>query len=116
MTHLEASIGFGRYDTNEMLYAKDLLPQIPDDSLTVFDKGFLAAEILCGLTANGNNHPFLIPAKSNTCWEVRDGTADDATVRMRARHRHARSARPCLSSRTRGRFGPLTRGAARASC
>lgn len=82
-THLVASIGFGRYDTNEMLYAKDLLPQIPDDSLTVFDKGFLAAEILCGLTANGHNRHFLIPAKSNTCWEVMDGTADDATVRMR---------------------------------
>lgn len=43
-THLIADINFGRYDTNEMVYAKGLLPQIPEDSLTVFDKGFLAAE------------------------------------------------------------------------
>ena len=41
-THLVADINFGRYDTNEMMYAKSLLPQIPQDSLTVFDKGFLA--------------------------------------------------------------------------
>ncbi|MEF9344459.1 DDE transposase, partial [Ralstonia solanacearum species complex bacterium KE101] len=34
-THLVADIRFGRYDTNEMVYAKDLLPEIPDDSLTV---------------------------------------------------------------------------------
>ncbi|BBQ03030.1 hypothetical protein BSFA1_81580 (plasmid) [Burkholderia sp. SFA1] len=38
-----------------MVYAKSLLPQIPQDSLTVFDKGFLAAEILCGLTMNASN-------------------------------------------------------------
>ncbi|MBB3260878.1 hypothetical protein F4827_005653 [Paraburkholderia bannensis] len=82
-THLVSAIGFGRYDTNEMLYAKGLLPQIPDDSLTVFDKGFLAAEILCGLTMGGQNRHFLIPAKSNTCWEVTGGKAHDADVRMR---------------------------------
>ena len=50
-----------------MVYAKSLLAQIPEDSLTVFDKGFLAAEILCGLTMNAHNRHFLIPAKTNTC-------------------------------------------------
>jgi hypothetical protein len=54
-THLVVDAAFGRYDTNEMLYAKMLVPGIPDHTLTVFDKGFLAAEILCGLTANGQN-------------------------------------------------------------
>lgn len=63
-------IAFGCYDSNEMLYAKELVPRIPDDSLTVFDKGYFAAEILCGLTIQGSNRHFLIPAKSNTCWEV----------------------------------------------
>jgi len=81
-THLVADIKLGRYDTNEMVYAKSLLPQIPEDSLTVFDKGFLA-EILCGLTMGARNRHFVIPVKSNTCWEVISGTADDATVRMR---------------------------------
>jgi hypothetical protein len=59
-THLVVDVAFGRYDTNEMLYAKTLVPGIPDHTLTVFDKGLLAAEILCGLTANGQNRHFLI--------------------------------------------------------
>jgi hypothetical protein len=81
-THL-VGMAFGCYDTNEMLYAKELVPRIPDDSLTVFDKGFLAAEILCTLTMHGHNRHFLIPAKSNTCWEVVEGSPEDAVVRMR---------------------------------
>lgn len=82
-THLIRDIEFGRYDTNEMLYAKQLVPRIPDDSITVFDKGFLAAEILCGLTTCGQNRHFVIPAKANTRWDVIEGKPDDATVRMR---------------------------------
>lgn len=83
-THLVADINLGVYDTNEMVYAQDLLPQqIPKNSLTVFDKGFLAARILCGLTMHGHNRHFLIPAKSHTRWDVIDGTPDDAMVRMR---------------------------------
>jgi hypothetical protein len=90
---------FGRYDTNEMVYAKSLLPRIPEDSLTLFDKGFLAAEILCGLTMGARNRHirshFLIPAKSNTCWEVISDSADDATVRMRV-SQQARKKCPAL--------------------
>jgi hypothetical protein len=82
-THLVVDAVFGRYDTNEMLYAKMLVPDIPNDTLTVFDRGFLAAEILYGLTANGHNRHFLIPAKVNTKWEVVDGPPEDAIVQMR---------------------------------
>lgn len=82
-SHIIADAAFGPYGINEMLYAKTLLEQIPDDSLTVFDKGFLAAEILCQLTAQGSNRHFLIPAKSNSKWELLSGTADDAIVQMR---------------------------------
>jgi hypothetical protein len=82
-THLVRDAAFGPYGINEMLYAKELLSSIPDDSLTAFDKGFLAAEILCRLTQNGKNRHFVIPAKANTKWEVVDGNASDALVRMR---------------------------------
>ncbi|WEF31355.1 IS4 family transposase [Pseudoduganella chitinolytica] len=82
-THLIRDAKFGPYGINEMLYAKELLASIPDDSLTVFDKGFLSAEILCGLTVGGTNRHFIIPAKSNTKWEVVGGTADDAMIEMR---------------------------------
>lgn len=81
--HLIERAAFGPYGTNEMLYAKELLPAIPDNSLTAFDKGFLSAEILCGLTSRGRNRHFIIPAKANTKWEVIDGLSDDALVQMR---------------------------------
>jgi len=82
-THLIRRAVFGPYATNEMSYAKELVPAIPADSLTVFDRGFLSAEILCALTAGAENRHFLIPAKSNTKWEVLEGDESDAIVRMR---------------------------------
>jgi hypothetical protein len=94
-THLIRDAVFGPYATNEMLYAKQLVAQIPADSLTVFDRGFLSAEILCALTAGAGNRHFLIPAKSNTKWEVLEGDAQDAIVRMRVSPQ-ARAKRPEL--------------------
>ena len=82
-THLIRNATFGPYDVNEMLYAREILDSIPDDSLTAFDKGFLSAEILCALTTAGSNRHFVIPAKANTKWEIVEGTAEDAVVIMR---------------------------------
>ncbi len=82
-THLVCDIAFGQYGQNEMLYAKTLVKRIADYSLTVFDRGFLCAEILLGLTMEGEQRHYLIPAKSNTKWELIYGSADDGLVRMR---------------------------------
>ena len=82
-THLVADIAFGQYGQNEMLYAKTLIEGIADHSLTVFDRGFLCAEILLRLTRQGEQRHYLIPAKSNTKWEVLSGTDEDCLVRMR---------------------------------
>lgn len=82
-THLIRDAAFGAYGVNEMLYAKELLTSIPDDSLTAFDKGFLSAEILLGLTRAGTNRHFIIPAKANTRWERIGGTPDDALIALR---------------------------------
>lgn len=81
-THLVWDIAFGEYGQNEMLYAKTLVKRIDDHSLTVFDRGFLCAEILLGLTLAGNERHYLISAKSNTKWEVLSGSEDDCLVRM----------------------------------
>ncbi len=46
------------------------LAPLPITTLTVFDRGFLSAEILLGLTLSGERRHFLIPAKSNSRrWE-----------------------------------------------
>lgn len=82
-THLVCDIAFGPYDQNEMRYAKSLIEGIAEHSLTVFDRGFLSAEILVGLTMAGQERHYLIPAKSNTKWEVLSGRTEDCFVRMR---------------------------------
>jgi hypothetical protein len=87
---------FGPYGINEMLYAKELLTSIPDDSLTAFDKGFLSAEILCGLTGGGTNRHFIIPAKANTKWEVVGGTANDIVIEMRVSPQARKKCLNCL--------------------
>ena len=83
-THLAHSAVFGSYGTNEMLYAKQLIDRIPNDSLNVFDRGFLSAEILCALTQGDSERHFVIPAKSNIRWQVIEGDekGNDFTVRM----------------------------------
>lgn len=82
-THLIADMAFGQYGQNEMLYAKTLVERITDHSLTVFDRGFLCAEILLSLSLAGEERHYLIPAKSNTKWERLSGTEQDGLVRMR---------------------------------
>jgi hypothetical protein len=82
-THLVADMAFGQYGQNEMLYAKTLVERIADHSLTIFDRGFLCAEILLGLSLSGEARHYLIPAKSNTKWALLSGTEEDGLVRMR---------------------------------
>ncbi|CAN7783310.1 IS4 family transposase [Cupriavidus necator] len=94
-THLVADIAFGCYGQNEMLYAKPLIERVPDHSLTIFDKGFLSAEILWGLRMQGQERHFLIPAKKNLQWEQLSGSEDDCIVRMKVSPQ-ARQKNPAL--------------------
>ena len=55
LTTLVHSVAFGPYGADEMLYAKQLIDAVPNESLTVFDRGFLSAEILCALIRGGAN-------------------------------------------------------------
>lgn len=94
-THLVTDMAFGEYGQNEMIYAKMLTGRIADHSLTVFDKGFLSAEILLGLNLAGIERHYLIPAKCNSKWERGSGTPDDGIVRMRV-SQQARAKAPHL--------------------
>jgi hypothetical protein len=82
-TQLMLAARFGTYRQAEMGYALDLLSEVPDHSLTVFDRAFLGAQLLCNLVKSGTERHFLVPAKSNTCWTIIDGNAQDAIVEMK---------------------------------
>jgi hypothetical protein len=81
-TQLIRDARFGPYKTSEITFAHELLASVPDDSLTIIDRGFLSAQLLCNLASAGRNRHFLIPAKSNTKWTVVEGSDTDALVEM----------------------------------
>lgn len=96
-THLLRDAVFGEYGKNEMRYAKELIDAIPEHSLTVFDRGFLSAEILLQVQQTGVQRHWLIPAKSNSQWEKLDKHPTDYRVRMKVSPQ-ARKACPALPS------------------
>jgi hypothetical protein len=78
-SHLLAGAWLGPYGgTSELDGAKQLRALVPDDSLTILDRGFLAASMLLGV-ASGQNRYWLTRAKSTSKWRVlqRLGNGDE---------------------------------------
>ena len=69
-SHLLAAASWGPYGNDERKYAEDLWPAVPDDSLVIADRNYLAATILMPLERDGQNRHWLTRAKSNTKWRV----------------------------------------------
>jgi hypothetical protein len=78
-SHLMVSVAFGPYAESEIVLASALWREVPDDSLMMVDRGFLAAGILVPLNRDGKNRHWLTRAKSTTRWRVleRLGKDDD---------------------------------------
>ena len=86
------------YRRSEMRLADELLQQIPDHSVTLFDKGFWGAELLSSLSSAGSNRHWLIPAKKGlVCEEVSRYSQHDRLVRMKVSPQ-ARKRNPALPS------------------
>lgn len=67
-SHLLAAANFGPYIESEYQLAVDLWEEIPDNSLTIVDRNFLAAKIFLGLQRSGSNRNWLIRSRSNSKW------------------------------------------------
>jgi hypothetical protein len=65
-SHLIASASFGPFEVSEMAMAADLWKTIPDDSLTIVDRNYLAGGVLVPLAAGGANRHWLLRSKSDT--------------------------------------------------
>lgn len=82
-SHLLAAVRFGPYEKGEHAYAAELWASVPDDSLTIVDKGFFSAGVLIPLTRGRKNRHWLIRAKKNLrCKPVRKLGANDHLVEM----------------------------------
>ncbi len=69
-SHVLAAARFGPYTRGEHSYANELWSELPDQSLTVVDRNFLAANVLIPLSRAGRERHWLIRAKKNTAWRV----------------------------------------------
>jgi hypothetical protein len=78
-SHLLAAVAFGPYGDSERRYAAALWTSVPNDSVTIVDRNFLAAGVLIPLQRDGINRHWLVRAKSNTRLNVvkRLGDGDD---------------------------------------
>ena len=102
-SHLLVAAEFGPWTTGEHPYARALWPQVPNDSLTVVDRGFLAAGPLLALHAAGANRHWLVRAKANTRMRLLQSVgAGDALVEMQV-SAAARRGDPTLPATWRAR-------------
>lgn len=69
-SHLLRAAAFGPHAAGEYTYAAPLWAAVPNDSLTIVDRGFLAAAPLLALAGAGTNRHWLVRAKRNTRYRV----------------------------------------------
>ena len=83
-SHLILDAQLSPYRRSEMRLADEFLQQIPDHSVTLFDKGFWSADLMLTLSNVGTNRHWLTPARKNLVSEeiVRYGK-HDRLVRMK---------------------------------
>jgi hypothetical protein len=97
-SHVILDAQLSPYRRSEMRLADEFLQQIPDHSVTLFDKGFWGAELLSSLSRAGTNRHWLIPAKKGlVCEEVARYSQHDRLVRMKVSPQ-ARKRNPALAS------------------
>lgn len=95
-SHLLAGLSIGRFNDSEAVLAEPLWPRIPDNSVTLVDRGFLAYGRLWSLQQGGQARHWLTRARSNTRWTVeRNLGHGDELVRL-AISREFRAGRPEL--------------------
>ncbi len=91
--HLLAGLALSPYTTGEVPLAETLWDQIPDDSVTVLDRGFLSYRLLHRLHTQGSSRHWLIRTKAGLKWRVlrRLGANDhlvEITLPKQARRAH----------------------------
>jgi hypothetical protein len=69
-SHLLAAVCLGPWSAGETTLAEPLWAKLPDRSLTILDRGFLAYGLLHRLATSGSERHWLIRAKSNLKWRT----------------------------------------------
>ncbi|MCP5077862.1 MAG: IS4 family transposase [Psychromonas sp.] len=96
-SHLITGSAFDDYSVNEMKLAEQLIETTPDNSVTMFDKGFYSMGLLDKWHKSGTERHWLIPLKKNVQYDVIESRGrNDKLVRLKSNPR-ARKLWPELS-------------------
>lgn len=92
-SHLIRGASFGDFLTGELSLAKPLMQEVPDNSLTIFDRAYFSAAFLLDWQQSGEQRHWLMRAKTPLRHEVvHEFSPDDCLVRLpvsqRARQLH----------------------------
>jgi hypothetical protein len=68
-SHVILDAQLSPYRRSEMPMADEFLRQIPNHSVTLFDKGFWSADLLLSMASAGENRHWLLPARKNLVSE-----------------------------------------------
>jgi hypothetical protein len=69
-SHQLINSAFSGFKNNEMKLAEELIETTPDNSLTMFDKGFYSLNLLHKWHENGEHRHWLLPARKDLQFEV----------------------------------------------
>lgn len=95
-SHVLAGLSLGAWTTGEITLAESLWEKIPDQSVTILDRGFLSYALLHRLQATGSERHWLIRAKANLKWRlVKKLGSNDSLVEI-TMPRHLRRKDPDL--------------------
>jgi len=69
-SHLISDAAFGPVTNSEIHYAQQLVGSAPDNSLTLFDRGFFSAELFTSWQGASTNSHWLTPIKSKMRYDI----------------------------------------------
>jgi hypothetical protein len=69
-SHIMMDAQISPYRRGEIPLAESMTAKIPDNSVTLFDKGFWSANLMTGLSQRGNERHWLIPARNKIAYDV----------------------------------------------
>jgi hypothetical protein len=95
-SHVLAGLAVGACNEGEVTLAASLWPKLPDDSLTIVDRGFLSYLLFHQIQSAGPNRHWLTRAKKNLQWHVRQRLGPNDRLVDLPVHRNLRRAHPEL--------------------
>jgi hypothetical protein len=103
-TRLIEAASFGPYERGEQELAEKLWEHVPDDSVTILDRGFINFTVFAGLIGSGSNRHFMVRMRRNLKFDEVRLLPDGSMLADLPCNSTLRRHRPELPSTIRGRI------------